>query len=135
MSYWIAAAGFLSLAFVLAHVVGGGADVHIPVLESDLSDVLKGYVSVIWHGITASMLLCSVLLLTASWWPAQRTTLTLIVVVQYAMFAALFIFYGTVRFQSVLVMPPWIGFVAILLVALAGLYREKRSSMPTRPVA
>lgn len=121
MSYWVLAAGCLSLAFVLAHVLGGGADVHLPMLASPLSDVLKGYVSVIWHSVTASMLLCSGLLFTAAWRPSLRMALTLVVVIHYGLFAALFLFYGIVRFQSVFVMPQWIGFLLILFIALIGL--------------
>lgn len=124
MSYWIATAGFLSLVLTLVHVIGGGVDVHVPILQSGLSDVLKGYVSVIWHAITATMLMGSVLLLIAAWLPSLRRTLTLIVIIHYGLFTALFVFYGAIRFQSVFVMPPWIGFLIITLVALVGLCKE-----------
>ncbi len=120
MSRWIAIAGFLSFLFVVLHVVGGGADVHEPILDSGLTDVLSGYVSVIWHLVTASMLVCTALLLAAAWLPSQRVVLTLVVVAQYALYAALFVFYGVVRFDSVLVMPQWIGFGVIALLALVG---------------
>lgn len=129
VSYWIALAGVLSFAFTLAHVTGGGELVHSPILESEIVDLLKGYVSVIWHAITATMLLCSVLLLIAAWRPTQRLSFALIVIFHYALFAALFIFYGAVRFQSVFVMPQWIGFVIISLVALMGLRSVNRKSL------
>lgn len=131
VSYWLAIAGVLSFAFTLAHIIGGGGEVYSPILESELFDVLKGYVSVIWHGITATMLLCSVLLMIAAWRPSLRVSMTLTVVIHYALFVALFLFYGAVRFQSVFVMPQWIGFAIISSVALAGLWKSNHTTMET----
>ncbi|MGH1540329.1 MAG: hypothetical protein ACRBHB_07895 [Arenicella sp.] len=125
LSYWLVIAGVLSFGFTIAHITGGGDLVHSPILESELSDELKGFVSVIWHGITASMLLCSCLLLISAWRSLHRMVLSLIVAVNYSLFTAIFLFYGVVRFQSVMVMPQWIGFTGIVLVVLMGLWAEK----------
>jgi len=125
MSYWISAAGVLSLVFVMFHIFGGGSGVHEPLLNSAQSVELKGYVSVIWHGVTASMLLCAALFLIAARNLRLRKALTLVAVVQFAAFAALFIFYGLTRMGSVLVMPQWIGFLLIAGVALVGLYVDQ----------
>ena len=128
MSYWLAIAGVLSSGFVLLHVVGGGADVHAPLLTARLAGELQAYVSVLWHGFAVSMVLCSGLLLIATWHRGTRKVLTLVTVVQYVGFAGVFLFYGWVRFDSVLVMPQWIGFLAIVLVALVGLWRDPQVS-------
>jgi len=127
MSYWLAVAGLFSCAFTFAHITGGGDLVHLPMLESELTDVLKGYASVIWHGITANMLVCSVLLLIAAWRPLQRKTLSLVVISHYTLFAVVFIFYGITRFQSVLVMPQWFGFAGIAILAIVGLWMNHRA--------
>ena len=122
----LAAAAGLSLALTAMHVFGGGADVHVPLLETNASEVLKGYVSVVWHGITASLFLCSVMLIVAAQNTKFRTMLTGLVIAYYAAFAALFLFYGITRLGSVTQMPPWIGFILIVAVALIGLNQEKR---------
>lgn len=124
-SYWVATAGALSLALTLVHVIGGGADVHGPILDSALDETLKGFVSVVWHMITACMLLSSAMLLTAACCPSKRSILTLIVIVQYGLFTMIFLFYGVVRFGSVFVMPPWIGFAIITALATIGLWNDK----------
>ncbi len=124
----IALAGLLSVGLTFAHVAGGGVDVHIPILESELTDLLKGYVSVVWHGVTATLILCSILLFLAARYQHYRVILTSIVVAQYAAFIAIFLFYGIVRFQSLFLMPPWIGFSIIVIVALAGLWIDHRNA-------
>jgi len=127
MSYWIAVAGALSFGFLLLHVIGGGAEVHVPMLEAGLSRELHGFVSVLWHGFTVSMLLCSVLFLMGALRAKARTLLTLIPAIQYAGFAAIFLLYNWVRFDSLFVMPQWIGFAVIVLIALIGLWRDTRA--------
>ncbi len=124
--YLIGLAGVLSVGIAFVHVIGGGLDVHSPILSSDLSDLLKGYVSVLWHGVTSAIILGSVLLLIAAWHQPVRVTLTLIVIAQYAAFAGVFIYYGILRFQSVVEMPPWIGFCVIISTAMVGLWVDNR---------
>jgi hypothetical protein len=124
----IATAGTLSLVLTAIHVIGGGADVHVPLLESDASDVLKGFVSVIWHGVTASLLMCSAMLLIAARHRFYRVMLTGLVISNYLAFTGLFLFYGITRLGSVLLMPPWIGFAIIAVVAAVGLSMDKSRS-------
>jgi len=125
MSYWIAAASALSFGFLLLHVIGGGAGVHLPMLKGGLSSELQGYVSVLWHGFTVSMLLCSALFLIAALRPNLRKALTLIPAVQYVGFATIFLLYNWIRFGSLFVMPQWVGFLVIVLIALVGLWRKE----------
>lgn len=121
----IATAGVLSLGITAVHVVGGGADVHDPILASTLSPLLKGFVSVVWHGVTANLFICSVMLFIASQHTKYCTLLTSLVIANHLSFTALFLFYGIVRLQSVWLMPPWIGFAAIVLVAVLGLRKHQ----------
>ena len=111
----------LSLILTGLHVFGGGPDVHIPLLESNASDVVKGFASVVWHSITIALLLGSLMLFIAARNEVSRYVLTWLVIGFYTAFAGLFVFYGIVRFGNILVMPPWIGFVVIVSVAYIGL--------------
>ncbi len=130
MSYPIAVAGAFSFIYVYLHVVGGGVEVHVPILEGGLTHELQGFVSVMWHGFTVTMLLCSGLFLVASFRPRYRKVLTLVAVIQYVGFAALFLLYNWLRFGSLFVMPQWIGFLIIVLVALVGLWRDASLPVP-----
>lgn len=123
----IATAGVLSFGLTAVHIFGGGADVHVPILESGLSDLLKGYVSVVWHGVTAALIINSILLLIAARRPAVQQLLTSIVIVHYMAFVVLFLFYGITRLGSVILMPPWIGFLIIVAVAALGLRQSYRA--------
>lgn len=120
-------AGVLSIGLTAIHIVGGGADVHVPLLESNASDILKGFVSVIWHAVTATLLICSAMLFFAALNKSSRAMLTGLVIAQYSAFVALFLFYGITRLGSVTLMPPWIGFAVIIIVAALGLYSETRN--------
>jgi hypothetical protein len=121
----IAISGVLSVTLTALHVFGGGPDVHVPLLESNASDVLKGFISVIWHGVTATLCLCSVMLLIAARNETYRNILTGLVIANYSVFAGLFLFYGVTRLGTIFLMLPWVGFVAISIVALIGLALEK----------
>ena len=89
--------------------------------------MVKGFASVVWHGISVSLFISSVMLLIAARSRSHAHILTWIVIVYYIAFAGLFLFYGFMRFGTVMLMPPWIGFLIIVLMAGAGLYREGNS--------
>jgi hypothetical protein len=124
----IATASALSLALTAAHIFGGGGDVHVPLLASDASDVLKGFVSVIWHGVTANLLICSLMLLIAARNQSYRMMLTGLVIANYLAFTGLFLFYGITRLGSVFLMVPWISFATIVSVAAVGLWVDRKGT-------
>jgi len=113
MNYWfLAAAGLSALTFV-AHVFGGGPEIHVPVLQSQLSDYFKAIFSVIWHAISAILILNSLVLASAAMnWPGSHYG-AMIVAGQYLSFAILFVFYGLNRLDTLTVMPQWVVFTAI----------------------
>ena len=122
----IATAGILSAILTAIHIFGGGADVHAPILASELDPLMKGYSSVLWHGITASLALCSAILLLAAKRERERELLTWIVILQFAAFAAIFAFYGITRFGTLFLMPQWIAFLIIIGVSLGGIYMHRK---------
>jgi hypothetical protein len=125
----IATAGVLSLFLTALHVFGGGADVHGPILASKLDIVLKVFSSVVWHAVTANLLLCSLMLLYASYNKAIQTPFTLIVIAHYLAYAGLFIFYGLSRFDTLFVMMPWIAFLFISAIATIGITRTEKTKL------
>ncbi len=121
MNRWIAAAGVLSTATLLLHVIGGGADVHAPILQGNLSTLLKAYASILWHAITVVLVINSAALLVAAVQTGPRRIIVWLVACQYLGFAGLFIFYGIGRLGTLFLMPQWIIFLAISGFALLGL--------------
>ena len=116
MDYWNLTAAGLSLVLVGAHVIGGGKDVHEPMLGSDMGKVLKAYTSILWHAVTVVLIIGTLALLGAAMGEAKFAW---VIVAQYLGFAGLFLFYGIVRLKSIWIMPQWIAF--ILIAALAGI--------------
>ena len=123
----IAVAGVLSLGLSILHIFGGGQSVHLPALESDASDLVKAFISVVWHGVTANLLICSVMLLMAALTKTHRTVLTSLVIANYLAFVGLFLFYGVTRLGTVFLMIPWTIFLLIVVVSAIGLFRARGS--------
>jgi len=121
MNYWILSSGALSIVTLFLHIFGGGREVHVPVLKSDLSVGLKAILSVIWHAITAILALNGAALLLAAVLPGIRKPLVLLVSSQYLAFAFLFIFYGLSRLGTLRPLPQWIIFIVLAGLALVGL--------------
>ncbi len=120
MNNWIMAAGTLSGLTCLAHVIGGGKEVHHPMLNSPLSPLLKGYASVLWHMVTVVLVTDTVALLLVASGQASTGVLQLIFL-QSIGFTALFIGYGMSRHGNLTTMPQWIAFGLIAILIGAGL--------------
>ena len=121
MNYWILAASALSALLVVAHVFGGGKEVHVPMLKSDLSRLLKAYTSVIWHAITAILAIGTVALLWAAL--GAEKGMAMIIAFQYLAFVGLFLAYGILRLKSIWIMPQWTAFLMISVLTGVGLWR------------
>ena len=120
MDYWILSASGLSALLFIAHVIGGGKDVHVPMLESGMSQLLKAYTSVIWHAISAILAVGTGALLWAAF--GQGDGMVIIVIAQYFAFVLLFLAYGIRRLSSIWVMPQWSAFLIISALAGVGLW-------------
>lgn len=116
----LALSGILALLYCGVHVFAGGPEIHGPAIASDLEPLVKGVFSVVWHGITAMMLLSALALLWLSGNENQKA-LGWLVVFQFFAMAALFVFYGISRFGDLTTMPQWTGFLVIGAVAAWGL--------------
>jgi len=121
MNRWILMSGILSTLVIFLHVIGGGNDVHKPVLDSELSVLLKAYSSILWHAVTVVLLVNSAALIIAAMNSDLRHALVYMVASQYLAFAGVFIFYGLSRLATVATMPQWVTFIVIPAIALWGL--------------
>jgi len=120
MDYWILAAAGLSALLLFAHVIGGGKQVHVPMLESDMSRLLKAYTSVIWHGISAILAIGTGAFLWAAM--GRGDGMAIVIAVQYLAFVGLFLLYGVKRLKSIWVMPQWVAFLMISVFTGVGLW-------------
>ncbi len=126
MSKWILAASILSVLTFLIHVFVGGPEIHVPVLESAFSPMVKAVLSVVWHATSAMLAINAVALFLAARSTVHRLGLVLLVSAQNLAFAVLFIYYGLAHLGTLLPMPQWIIFIALTGLSLAGL----RSAAP-----
>ena len=107
------------------HVFLGGPEIHEPLLASNASDLVRAVGSVVWHAISALLLLNSLALFYAARKPSMAKPLVILVVFQYLSFVALFTGYGLARFGSITVMPQWTGFLLMSALALWGIGASK----------
>ncbi len=127
MNYWYLTAAGLSVFTFVAHVFGGGPEIHIPVLQSQLSDYFKAIFSVIWHAISAILILNSLVLASAGMnWSGSHFG-AMIVAGQYLSFAILFVFYGLNRLDTLTAMPQWAVFTAIAVLIFIAQRFHKQS--------
>lgn len=126
MNKIIVFAAALSMATFFLHVIGGGAEVHAPMLESDLSLKLKAFASILWHFVSVVLFINSFVLYFAARHPAICGPLVLVVTAQYLSASGLFLFYGAARLGTLWVMPQWIIFSVMVAICLLGLRLDRR---------
>ncbi len=126
MNIPILLASLLSFLTLGAHISGGQPEIMTPVLDSELSNYLKAILMVIWHAITAILLINSAVLFFSSLKKQYRITIISLTSIQYLFWAALFIFYGIKNLGTLWPMPQWIAFILIPALALWGLKQNKK---------
>lgn len=124
MNKFMIAAAALMFATLLAHVFGGGAEIHAPIQASELSPYLRAISAVIWHAITIILLVFSIALAGLVKHP-NRALERAVIAIQLG-FASLFLFYGFRLLGNIIDMPQWIAF--ILIPGLMMLARRGKSA-------
>lgn len=124
MNRTIVFAGLLTFATFWLHVIGGGIEVHHPMLSSGMDHKLKAFASILWHFVSAVLLINSGALLFAAWQPSWRDPLVWSVIAQHTAIAVLFVFYGITRLGEIWSMPQWVIFLVINAICLTGLRRQ-----------
>lgn len=117
MNRYLLAAAIMSFLTMLVHVFLGGPEVLDPGLASPLDDVWKGVFVVVWHAVSAILLINAVALGFAARGQGAKPV-ALLVAAQYLAFTALFLFYGATMLGTLWPMPQWIIFIAISAVIL-----------------
>jgi len=123
MNKWLMIAGVLSSLVFLLHLIGGEVGVHQPLLSDVGSAENRAFSSVLWHFVSAALLINTAALFIAATNVAAGKPLVWLVIAQYAAFAAIFLFYGVTRLGTVMIMPQWILFIIILVPTWLGIRR------------
>lgn len=128
MNWWMMTAGVLSLLTAAIHVFLGGPEVNAPVQFSEgLALEVRATTAVVWHGITAMLILSGLSKIYAAR-SGQIGSAVFLVATQYVALAALFIGYGLANFGNLWVLPQWTLFVSILgFVGLGVKYPGRRN--------
>ncbi|MFY0616533.1 hypothetical protein [Shimia sp.] len=121
---WMTAAAALLFLTTGVHVFMGGPEIHHVIQASALPEDVRAIGAVLWHAITATLLVFALGCL----WLAHNTNTALAVTIGavQVLFAVLFIFYGATLLGTLWVMPQWIIFLLIPVVMLLGLLRQRR---------
>lgn len=119
MNFPFLGAGVMSGLLFLAHVFGGAPDILEPILGTDLPPEIRAVAVVVWHGISAVLIINAALLIGAGFGAEWVRHVVWVVGLQYAGFTLLFLVVGISRLGNLFDMPQWIGFLAVL--ALMGL--------------
>lgn len=123
VSWWFVAAAAGSLMTAAIHVFAGTAEIMSPVLATKLPPVVKGVVDVMWHQITALLLIGSGASLMAAARPAWRRPVAVLIGAHFALIALLFLAFGVLWFSSPWPMPQWVLFGAMAILMFVG-YRR-----------
>lgn len=126
MKIWYGMATGLLAVTIVAHVYGGGDEIHLPFLESNLSLFLKAFASVIWHMATVVMIINLGVLLIATFGKQDMTSAMGLIVFQSVGFVVVFMAYGIIRLGNITDMPQWIAFALLAGLIMAGLRAQTR---------
>lgn len=125
MNWWITTSGMFSLVTAAIHVFMGGPEVNAPVQSSDaLAPEVRATMAVVWHAITAILVLSGYVKIYAGYSGRMRSTVVFIAA-QYIALTVLFMALGFSRFGSLWALPQWSLFVVILGCLGMGLRKSK----------
>jgi hypothetical protein len=88
---WLLTAGGIAAATTLIHATAGGRTIVHPLLRSEMAAEPKRTLHVVWHMVTADLLLTSIALLALAFAAAPSTALVLFIAAQYLAYAAVFL--------------------------------------------
>lgn len=121
ISWWFMGAAALSVATAGIHVLAGAPEIMTPLLASGLHAGVKGVVDVMWHHITALLLLAALACTVAGWRAEWRAPVALLLGGQYVLIGLLFLGLGLYWFGNIWPMPQWVLFLAMAGLMLAGI--------------
>jgi hypothetical protein len=119
---WFLAAGALAAATTAVHATAGGRSIVRPLLAGSLPDEPRRTLHVVWHLVTADLLLSSAALLFLAWTHAPSTALALFIGAQYLAYTAVFLAVTLTAGwpRPLLQLPQWTLLLPVSLCTFAG---------------
>jgi hypothetical protein len=118
-----ALAAVLMGATALLHLIGGEFDVHRPLLARAIAPTDAPFISILWHGVSAMLVLSAVVMALAARNPERHASGVWVAVLWNAALGGLFISYGFVHLGSLFILPQWTLLLAGAALGLWGLAR------------
>ncbi|WP_165984299.1 hypothetical protein [Streptomyces sp. YIM 98790] len=122
MNGWLLTAGGIAAATTVIHVLAGGKSVVRPLLGSEVAAEPRRTLHVVWHMVTADLVLSSVALLALAFAAAPSTALALFIAAQYLAYAVVFLVVTLAADwpRPLLQLPQWILLLPVGVLALVG---------------
>ncbi|MEV7081967.1 hypothetical protein AB0N88_26085 [Streptomyces sp. NPDC093516] len=119
MNGWLLTAGTVAAATTLIHATAGGRTVLRPLLHSTVAAEPKHTLHVVWHMVTADLLLSSIALLALAFTTTPSTALVLFIAAHYLAYAVLFlaITLTTDWPRPLLKLPQWLLLLPVAVLA------------------
>jgi hypothetical protein len=119
---WLLTAGGIAAATTLIHATAGGRSVVRPLLGSAVATEPKRTLHVVWHMVTADLLLSSIALLVLAFTAAPSTALVLFLAVQYLAYAVVFLVITLAADwpRPLLQLPQWMLLLPVAVLTLLG---------------
>lgn len=114
-------AALLMMVTFFVHVFVGGPDHYAPLRQSDYTALDKSVFSVIWHFISALLLMMALTLCYLS--RHRNRPLFLFILLTVLAFGTSFLIYGLIDFGSVWLMPQWVAFLGVATLMGGGATR------------
>ncbi|MFJ7295705.1 hypothetical protein [Streptomyces collinus] len=122
MNGWLFAAGTVAAATALIHIIAGGRDVVRPLLAGPLPAEPTRTLHVVWHFVSADLLLSAAALIVVSLRAEPHAPLVLFIAAQYFAYTAAFLV-GTLTApwtRPLLRLPQWMLLLPIGTLATIG---------------
>lgn len=123
LSFWLIAAGVISIATTGLHVFGGTPEIMVPLHGSDAPILSKGIAQVMWNQITFLLLLGGAVFIYAALRPNRAKDIASTMIILFLGITGLFLFTGITMFGGVWAMPQWTLFLAMAALAAIGVWR------------
>ncbi|MBL4649017.1 MAG: hypothetical protein JKY03_04745 [Aureispira sp.] len=124
--YWIIA-GILNLMIFFLHLIGGQLDLVNPMLDSSLSIERSAQLVGAWHIVTIILLATSCILLSAGLGRRYSTNTEMIRLIGYLNLSFCLPFV-LASFYYVLLVPQWIFFLPVGILAMIGLKKTPKDA-------
>lgn len=123
MNLWIFISGLMCLFTSCVHVIAGQLDPVRPFLESDLPDIPKATLLACWHMVSATLIICGLILTYAGWFNLDSFENVVIgISTIFIVFSFVFISVGWYFFKlkTFMKLPQWALLLPIGVFGLVG---------------